>query len=157
MFRKFLLGLVCALTVSAGAFAGERVAISINFYDDNGDITPVREFPAGVTWQKRIRFSNRRLKGFAYPIHIDLGRASGVDQVFRIKGTGRLLVSVNCGAGIAGRPDGALKIRCLKFFLNGVSGKKTPFVFSGWTVASNQISVKDGDIITIRAEFEKAE
>ena len=156
MFRKILLAGVFVLAFAAAAFAETPVGISINFYDDDGGIEPLTEFPAGIKWMKRIRFGNRKLKGFAYPIRIDLEQAREIDQAFKIRGSGRLLVSVNCGSMLDGRRDNILKIRCVKLVLNGVPAKRAPFVFTQWT-AADQIQVKDGDVLTIEAEFEKVE
>ena len=95
MFRKILLAGVCALMFSAGAFAADVLAMSLNFHDDDGNITVAGDLPAGVMMKKRIRFSNKKLTGYAYPLAIEIDRAPSVDLTFKITGQGEFVVSVN--------------------------------------------------------------
>jgi hypothetical protein len=155
--KKLLFASVLALMVSAGAFAGDVLAMSLNFHDDNGNVTPACDFPAGVMMKKRITFSNKTLKGFAYPLTIELDRVQEVDLAFKVRGEGRFVVSVNPeiwekGKGVVSK----MKVKCTEFVLNGVPGKKIPFTFEKWT-AIGEVNVKDGDVVTIKAAFEKVE
>ena len=159
MLKKMLLGSVLALLVSAGAFAADVLAMSLNFYDDKGSVTPVGEFPAGVLMGKPIKFpAKSKLKGYAWPVRVEIDRAPSIELTFKIKGSGELVVSVNpeiwvAGKGIVSR----MTVKCTEFVLDGRPNKKGPFTFSKWTKAARGIMVEDGDIITIKATFEKVE
>ena len=155
MFRKILLAGMLALVTSVGAFAADTLAMSLNFYADNGEVTPVGEFPAGVMMGKKIKFSNKKLRGYAWPISIEIDRAPSIELQFKIKGSGELVVSLNpeiwrAGQGVVSR----MTVKCTEFVLDGRKSK-VPFTFSKWTKASRGIMVEDGDVITIKATFEK--
>ena len=159
MFKKILLAGVFAFVLSAAAFAADTLGMSLNFYSSEGKITPVGEFPAGVTMGKPIKFPARsKLKGFAWPVLIEIDRAPSIELTFKIKGSGELVVSVNpeiwrAGQGIVSR----MTVKCTEFVLDGRPSKNVPFTFSKWTKAARGIMVEDGDTITIKATFEKVE
>ena len=157
MFRKILLAGMLALVTSVGAFAADTLAMSLNFYADNGEVTPVGEFPAGVMMGKKIKFSNKKLRGYAWPISIEIDRAPSIELQFKSKGSGELVVSLNpeiwrAGQGVVSR----MTVKCTEFVLDGRKSK-VPFTFSKWTKAARGIMVEDGDTITIKATFEKVE
>lgn len=154
--KKLLFASVLALMVSAGAFAGDVLAMSLNFHDDNGNVTPACDFPAGVMMKKRIAFSNKSLKGFAYPLSIELDRVQEVDLAFKVRGEGRFVVSVNPVIWSGGKIVSSMKVKCTEFVLNGVPRKVLPITFDKWT-AIGEVNVKDGDVVTIKAAFEKVE
>lgn len=156
MFRKMLLAGVCALMVSAGAFAADVLAMSLNFYDNDGNVTVASELPEGVMMKKRIRFSNKKLKGYAYPLHIEIDRAPSVDLSFKITGQGEFVVSVNPVIWEGSKVTSRMKVKCTEFVLNGRPRTTLPFTFDKWFPAG-KIKVKDGDIVTIKATFEKVE
>ena len=154
MFRKMLLAGVLALTVSAGAFATEFVALSFNFYAD-GEITPDGELPAGIVMKKKVRFHNKKLFGFGHPFDINLDKIQSWEQSFKVKGEGKIIVSVSCRAVVNGKRAPVPTIKCTEFVVNGKAVK--PFSFNKWRAAAGPIFVKDGDTITLKAVFEKAE
>ena len=158
MFKKILLAGVFALVTSVGAFAADTLAMSLNFYADNGKITPVGDFPAGVLMGKPIKFANKKLKGYAWPVSIEIDRAPSIELTFKIKGSGELVVSVNPEIWVAGKGVvSRMTVKCTEFVLDGRPNKKVPFTFSKWTKAARGIMVEDGDVITIKATFEKVE
>jgi hypothetical protein len=156
MFKKILLAGVFALATAVGAFAADTLAMSLNFYSDNGKIAPVGDFPAGVLMGKPVKFANKKLKGYAWPVTVEIDRAPSIELTFKIKGSGELVVSLNpeiwvSGKGIVSR----MTVKCTEFVLDGRPNKKVPFTFSKWTKASRGIMVEDGDVITVKATFEK--
>ena len=157
MLKKMLLAGVLALLVSAGAFAADVLAMSLNFYDDDGNVTVAGELPAGVMMKKRIRFSNKKLKGYAYPVTIEIDRAPSVDLSFKIEGAGEFVVSVNPVIWEGNKIVSTMKVKCTEFVLNGKPRKNIPFTFDKWTAVNDKIKVKDGDIVTVKATFEKVE
>ena len=150
---------VFAFVVSVGAFAADSLGMSLNFYSDKGKITPVGEFPAGVLMGKPIKFpAKSKLKGYAWPVLIEIDRAPSIELTFKIKGSGELVVSVNPEIWVAGKGVvSRMTVKCTEFVLDGRPNKKVPFTFSKWTKASRGIMVEDGDTITIKATFEKVE
>ena len=157
MSKKILLAGALALMVSVGAFAADVLAMSLNFHDNDGNVTVASDLPAGVMMKKRIRFSNKKLKGYAYPLHIEIDRAPSVELSFKITGQGDFVVSVNPVIWEGGKITSQMKVKCTEFVLNGKPRKNIPFTFDKWTAAADKIKVKDGDIVTVKATFEKVE
>ena len=157
MSKKMLLAGVFALMVSVGAFAGDVLAMSLNFYVPDGNVTPVNEFPAGVMMKNRVRFGNKKIPGYAYPLSIEIDRAPEIELVFKVTGSGEFLVSVNPVIWSGNKIVSSMKVKCTEFVLNGKPAQKVPFVFDKWVPAADKIIVKDGDIVTIKAAFEKVE
>ena len=159
MFKKILLIGVFAFMASICTFAADVLGMSLNFYCNEGKITPVGEFPAGVTMGNPIKFPTKsKLKGYAWPALIEIDRAPSIELQFKIEGNGELVVSVNpeiwrAGQGIVSR----MTVKCTEFVLNGRPNRNVPFTFRKWTKAARGIMVEDGDTITIKATFEKVE
>ena len=159
MFKKILLAGLFAFVASVGAFAADALGMSLNFYSDTGKITPVGDFPAGVLMGKPIKFpAKSKLKGYAWPVLIEIDRAPSIELTFKIKGSGELVVSVNPEIWVAGKGVvSRMTVKSTEFVLDGRPNKKVPFTFKKWTKASRGIMVEDGDTITIKATFEKVE
>ena len=157
MSKKILLAGALARMVSVGAFAADVLAMSLNFHDNDGNVTVASDLPAGVMMKKRIRFSNKKFKGYAYPLSIEIDRAPSVELSFKITGQGEFYVSVNPVIWEGGKITSQMKVKCTEFVLNGKPRKNIPFTFDKWTAAADKIKVKDGDIVTVKATFEKVE
>ena len=158
MFKKFLLAGVFALMVSTYAFAADVLGMSLNFYSDEGKITPIGEFPAGVLMGKPIKFpAKAKLKGYAWPVRIEIDRVPSIDLQFKVEGNGVLAVSVNPVIWEGSKIVSTMKVKCTEFVLNGRPTKRIPFTFDKWVHAADKINVEDGDTITIKATFEKVE
>ena len=160
MFKKMLLAGVFVFAFAAASFAADMLGMSLNFYAEGGKVAPVGALPAGVTMGKPIKFpAKSKLKGYAWPVLVDIEKAPSIDLEFKIEGNGELVVSLNpeiwvAGKGIVSR----MTVKCIKFVLNGRPNKKVPFTFSKWTKATARgIMVEDGDTITIEAAFVKVE
>ena len=156
MLKKMLLAGAVSLLVSAGAFAADVLAMSLNFYDNDGNVTVAGELPEGVMMKKKIPFSNKKLKGFAYPVVIEIDRAPSIDLSFKIAGSGEFVVSVNPVIWEGSKIVSTMKVKCTEFVLNGKPRKAVPFTFDKWFPAG-KIKVKDGDTVTIKATFAKVE
>ena len=150
MKKLSLLAMLCmaALTVAAG----DWVEIDLNFYNPDGVITVEGKLPEGVTFGKKIRFHNPKLKGNAFPIRIDLEKVQEVDLKFKVKGEGKIIPSV-CGIPVPKRAG--WEIECLEFVFCGDANDKTPFTFTKWTsMGSNPpLVAEDGETLTIKAKF----
>ena len=160
MFKKMFLAGVLTLAFAAASFAADTLGMSLNFYSDSGKIAPVGELPAGVTMNKPIKFpAKSKLKGYAWPVLIEIDKAPEINLEFKVEGSGELVVSLNpeiwvAGKGIVSR----MTVKCIKFVLNGRPNKKVPFTFSKWTKATPRgIMVEDGDTVSIKAEFVRME
>jgi hypothetical protein len=166
MFKKILLAGVFALTTAVGAFAADTLAMSLNFYSDKGAIVPAGDFPAGVLMGKQIKFpAKSKLSGYAWPVSIEIDRAPSIELQFTVKGSGNLLVSLNPEIWRGGKVVSRMKVKCTRFVMDVkpkrqapfTFGAKDPFTFGSWTRATREIRIEDGDVITIKAEFEKVE
>ena len=151
--KKLLLPvLLCAAAFAVSA--GDWVEIDFNFYNPDGVITVEGKLPEGVTFGKKIRFHNPKLKGNAFPIRVNLEKVQEVDLKLKVKGEGKLIPSV-CGIPVPKRAG--WEIECLEFEFCGEASDKTPFTFTKWTsMKSNPpLIVEDGETITLKAKFRK--
>ena len=149
--KKLLLPvLLCAAAFAVSA--ADWVEIDFNFYNPDGVITVEGQLPEGVTFGKKIRFHNPKLKGNAFPIRINLEKAQEVDAKFKVKGEGKIIPSV---CGITDPKRAGWEIECLEFEFCGDAHDKVPFTFKKWTsMGSNPPFVaEDGETITIKAKF----
>ena len=156
MLKKLILA-VALLAVACGVSAADFVTISFNFYTD-GAITPEKELPEGIVQLKKVRFHNKKIFGFGHPFRVNLDKHPSVELSFKVKGEGKIVVSVspNGGKTADGKRIPAPELKCTEFVLNG-KPVKTPFTFKKWKAAAPEIHVADGDVITVKAAFEKVE
>ena len=154
MLKKLLFAGALSLLACAGAFATEIASVSFNFYSA-GVIVPEGEVPAGVTICPKIRFHNPKLFGFAHPLEVNLDKTKSIKMKFKVKGgEGKVVVSVNSRAVKGGKKLPAPKLTCTEFILNDEE-VTTPFTYNKWK-AVKEITVEDGDTITLEASFEPA-
>ena len=149
--KKILLALLfcgAALAVSATDF----VAIDLNFYNLEGAITAAGKLPEGVLMGKKIRFRNPKLKGYAFPVLINLDKTQSVDIKLKVKGAGRIYPSVSCRP--VPKREG-WEIECLEFEFCGDASDKVPLAFRKWTSLSGDkpFVAEDGETITVKAKF----
>lgn len=153
MFRKFFAALL--LVAGAGLSAAEIIPLDLNFYStDGGTVKAVGKLPPGVVMKKRVRFSNPELKGFAYPLRIDINRNKTLKLVFVVTaGSGRIAPSLST----ARTKSGKLVYKCTKFvFCDEPTPRKLPFKVEKWSnMYQRCVDVTEGEVITIVAEFEK--
>ena len=160
MFGKTLVTLLLAVCGTVAASAANIIAMDLNFYSNNGGVLDtVGKLPDGVRMDERIRFSNPKLKGFAYPVRIDFDKNKSIELRFVvISGSGRLAPSL-CGHFT--RPDGKVGgkfvFKCTRMeFCDEPTKKPLPFTVEKWVNMFPPwgVTVTKGDIITVRAEFE---
>ena len=158
MFGKFFAALLLVgATVAVGA--AEIISLDLNFYtEEDSSVKVVGKLPPGVTMPKRVKFSNPKLKGYAYRIRINLAKAKSVDLKFVVTGRGRICPSLSgCTSGAKGKATGKFTYTCTKFdFCDEPTTRKLPFRVVKWTnMYPRGIDVSDGEVITVVAEFEK--
>ena len=149
--KKLLLPvLLCAAAFAVSA--GDWVEIDFNFYNPDGVITVEGKLPDGVTFGRKIRFHNPKLKGNAFPIRVNLEKTQSVDLKFKVKGEGKIIPSV---CGITDPKRSGWEIECLEFEFCGEASDKTPFTFKKWTSVGTKppFNAEDGEIITVKAKF----
>ena len=149
--KKLLLpALLCMAAFAVSA--ADWVEIDFNFYNPDGVITVEDKLPEGVTFGKKIRFHNPKLKGNAFPIRINLEKAQSVDVKLKVKGEGKIIPSV---CGITDPKRAGWEIECLEFEFCGEASDKTPLIFKKWTSMGNNppFVAEDGETITLKAKF----
>ena len=152
--KKLLLVGLWTLLFCAGAYATDIAVISFNFYSD-GEIVLEGQAPAGVTICRKIRFHNPKLHGFAFPLEINLDKTKSVDLKFKVKGgSGKMVTSVNCRAVKNGKKQPAPTLKCTEFVLDDEEAD-TPIIIKKWK-AVKEITLEDGDTISVKATFESA-
>ena len=155
MFKKLFAALLLVFCGAVGASAA-TIALDLNFYSNNGGVVEtVGSLPDGVVMNQRIRFSNPKLKGFAYPVRIDFNKVKAVKLRFVVtEGSGRLAPS------LCGQPSGKFVFKCTKLeFGDEPARVKLPCTVKKWInmMPPWGITVEKGDIITLVAEFAPAE
>lgn len=158
MFKSLFVALllVCCGAVSAA----EIVALDLNFYSTGPiSIKAVGKLPVGVTLGKPIKYRNPALKGLAFPIRIDLGKTKKIDIALTVSGDGRICPSLNGSVtGARGKRIRQLKFKCTALEFCDEPAAQLPRVIEKWTnMLSRGIEVTDGETITVKASFEKAE
>ena len=159
MFRSLF---AAALLISCGAVsAAEIVAMDLNFYSTGPiSVKPVGKLPAGVALGKPIKYRNPNLKGLAFPVRIDLGKTKTVNIAFTVSGDGRICPSLTGHVTNArGKRTRQMKFKCTAFeFCDEPSPFKLPRVIEKWTnMMSRGVDVSDGETITVKATFAKAD
>ena len=149
---KKLLVAVLFCVAAFAVSAADWVEIDFNFYNPDGVITVEGKLPDGVTFGRKIRFHNPKLKGNAFPIRVNLEKTQSVDLKFKVKGEGKIIPSV---CGITDPKRAGWEIECLEFEFCGEASDKTPFTFKKWTSVGTKppFNAEDGEIITVKAKF----
>ena len=141
----------------ASPLGADFVTVGLNFYTSgDGDLARIGKLPAGVTVMAKKKFDDPKLKGFCRYIVIDLDKCTAIDLKFAVAGKGQIFPSVSAWKGkIGGSPNASVK--CLKFEFNDEVCAKKPFVFGKYRRMAPNNGFEDGDVITVKAEFAKAE
>ena len=163
MFKKFFVTMLLIACGALPAFAANIIAMDLNFYTkDGGTVKPVGKLPDGVYMNRKIRFSNPKLKGFAYPVRIDFDKVKSVELKFVVSsGSGKLAPSL-CGmvTGPDGKMIGKFVFKCTKLeFCDEESPLKLPMVIEKWINMFPPwgVPVTEGDTVTVKATFESVE
>ena len=158
MFGKFLAAAALIFGICASAPAGDIVSLSFNFYGSDGDVVPVGALPEGIKPGPKIKFRNPKLYGYATTFKIDLDKIRSLDLKFTVKGkAGVIKPSVSSSTR---NKDGSFKtIECVSFEFCDEPVPNAPCKFSKWTGMSSNtgVEVKDGDTVTLKAEFKPVE
>ena len=163
MFRKSLAAMLLVICGAVPAFAANVIAMDLNFYTkDGGTVKAVGKLPDGVTMGRKIRFSNPKLKGFAYPVRIDFDKVKSIDLKFVVSaGSGKIAPSL---CGMVTRADGTMAgkfvFKCTKLeFCDEDTPKTLPFTVDKWINMFPPwgVPVTEGDTVTVKATFESIE
>ena len=155
MFGKLFVALALLLCGSVGVSAAEIISLDLNFYStDGGTVRVVGKLPPGVVMNKRTRFSNPALKGFAYPLRLDFNKNKSIKLTFVVtSGSGRIAPSLSAPKTKSGK----LVYKCTKFvFCDEPTPRKLPLKVVKWVnMYPRCVDVTEGDTVTVVAEFEK--
>ena len=163
MFKKFFVTMLSVFCGALSVFAANIIEMDLNFYtQDGGTVKPAGELPEGVTMGKKIRFSNPKIKGFAYPVMIDFDKVKSMDLKFSVSaGSGKIAPSL-CGLVINadGKMTGKFVFKCIKLeFCAEKSPRELPMTIEKWINMFPPwgVPVTEGDTVTVKATFEKVE
>ena len=156
-FNLKLFGAFVLFAAIASPLCADCVTVGLNFYTSGeGDLTRVGKLPAGVTIMAKKKFDNPKLQGFCRYIVIDLDKCTSIDMKFVVAGKGQIFPSVSAWKGKIGASPNA-KVKCVKFEFNDEVCAQKPFVFGKYRRMAPNNGFEDGDVITVRAGFAKAE
>lgn len=160
MLSKIIVG-VTALCVAVSAGAAGIVSFQLNFYCAEGEVKVLGTPSPGVRIGKKIRFRNPKLIGHAFPVEIDLDKTRDMEVTLAVtSGNGQIAPSLSGRIrDPRSKKTRPLKFVCTKFeFCGEPSAKKLPFTVTKWTnMLPSGIVVTEGETVTIKASFEKAE
>ena len=163
MFKKSFAVLLAVFCGAVSAFAANVIAMDLNFYTkDGGTVKAVGKLPDGVTMGRKIRFSNPKLKGFAYPVRIDFDKVKSIELKFVVSaGNGKIAPSL---CGMVTKADGTraanFVFKCTKLeFCDEDTPKQLPFTVEKWVNMFPPwgVPVTEGDTVTVKATFESAD
>ena len=153
IFAALLLTLGIVLTASAA----NVITLGLNFYSENPGEQEIKvdgTLPDGVTMGKKIRFINPKLKGYCFPVRIDLDKTGELDAKFVVTGgTGRVSASLSY---YTRNPETKKSVpasaECTMFEFCDEPSPVAPCTFKGWKRFSsvNGVKVSPGDVITVR-------
>ena len=158
MFSKFAAGFFAAV-LAVAASAADVVSYQLNFYCAEGDVKLVKASSPSVKLKKKIRFRNPELIGHAFPVEFDLNETDTIEVTLVVTaGCGKIVPSLS-GRAIKGKRSRPLTFVCTEFdYCGEPSSKKLPFTVTKWTnMLPAGVIAAEGDTITIRAKFKKAE
>ena len=163
MFKKCFAVMLLVAGGAVSSFAANVIAMDLNFYTtDGGTVKPVGKLPDGVTMERKIRFSNPKIRGFAYPVRIDFDKVKAVDLKFVVSsGSGKIAPSL-CGIVVnsEGKITGKFVFKCTKLeFCDEDTPKGLPFTVKQWVNMFPPwgVPATEGDTFTVKAVFESAE
>jgi len=161
MFRKFLAIALLSVGAAVCVRAAEIVSIDLNYYSEEPiSVKPEGKLPNGVTMLKPIKFRDPKLKGLAFRIRVDIAEVQSVDLKFTVKGSGRICPSLSgYTTNAKGKAAGKFVYKCTALeFCDEPSAVKLPFVVKKWkNMLPKGIDVSDGETVTVKATFEKAD
>ena len=149
--RSLLVAVVlCGMALAVSA--KDYVAVSMNYYNPDGEITVEGKLPDGVELRPKIRFNNPKLKGHAFSLWVDIAKVQSIDVKLKVRGGGVIDPSVNL-ASVPVRKG--WEVECLEFEFCGEASDKTPFTFKKWTSMGSKppFTAEDGEILTVKAKF----
>ena len=158
MFCKFAAGFF-AVVLAVAASAADIVSYQLNFYCAEGEVKLVKASSPAVKLKKMVRFRNPELIGHAFPVEFDLNETDTIEVTLVVtRGGGKIVPSLS-GRAMKGKKSRPLTFVCTEFdYCGEPSAKKLPFTVTKWTnMLPAGVIVTEGDTITIRAKFKKAE
>ena len=153
MLKKLMIAVSLLVLGVFAAEAKDLVLLDLNFLGE-GSIKLESKLPPGVFANaSRMTKSGRK----AYPYYIDLGKTLSLELKVRIVGgDGQLSPSLYAFRKEKGQKGQAISITCKNFEFNDEECNRVPCVISKWQSMMSR-NVHDGDVITIKVEFEKPE
>jgi len=161
MFGKLFAAALLAAGAAVCVRAAEIVSIDLNYYSTEPiSVKVVGKLPKGVTMPKPIKFRDPKLKGLAFRIRVDLAKAQSIDLKFVVSGSGRICPSLSGYTSNAkGKASGKFVYKCTAFeFCDEPPAVKLPFTVVKWkNMLPRGVDVTDGETVTIKATFERAD
>ena len=150
--KKILLMAAVICGAALAVAAKDHVAVSMNFYNPDGEITVDGKLPEGVVLRPKIRFNNPKLKGHAFSLWVDIAKVQSIDVKLKVKGGGVIDPSVNLTSTPVRK---GWEVECREFEFCGEASDKTPFTFTKWTSMGSKppFAAEDGETITVKAKF----
>lgn len=155
MLKKIGIAVFAAVLGVFTIEAADILQIDFNFYSD-GDIVLDGKLPEGVTFGPRRPFRNTKAKGYGFPIIFDVNKVQSIDMKFTVKGKGGRLVPsvIRFSRDPKTGKTQALPVTCKVFEFCDESSSHVPCVISRWK-GMMDYRVENGDVLTLKAEFEK--
>lgn len=150
--KKLLIAVFALMLGVAVAEARDVVTLGV-YLEGDCSVAPVGKLPQGVFSGK----SKKTKKGMlSFPIHINLDQTQTVEFKLKVANGGTVYTSLYAFKLEKGKKNVAIPITCKVFELNGKPVSGVPCTIKKWRKMATR-ELQDGDIITVKLEFEKPE
>ena len=150
MWKKLMVSVFALVLGATAAEAANLMQLELLVTD--GSVTLESKLPKGMFTAKPILRENKK----EYLYYIILDNTQSVELKFRVRGNAKLGPALSAFKREKGGDKQRIQVKCKTFELDGESASGIPCVISKW----KRIMVRefqDGDIVTLKMEFEKPE
>lgn len=150
--KKLLIALFALVIGCFAADAQDLVTLGI-YLEGDSSVAPAEKLPQGVYRGK----SKKTKKGMmSFPFHVDLGKTQTAEVKLKVVNGGTVSFSLYAFRREKGKKNVVIPVKCQVFEINGKPVSGVPCTIKKWRKMTNR-ELQDGDVVTIKLEFEKPE
>ena len=150
--KKLLIALFALMLGCMAADARDLVTLGI-YLEGDCSVAPAEKLPQGV-FRGKPKKTKKGLMSF--PFHVDLGQTQTAEVKIKVVNGGTASFSLYAFRREKGKKNVVIPVDCKVFEINGKPVPGVPFTIKKWRKMTTR-ELQDGDIVTIKLEFEKPE
>lgn len=148
--KKMMFALLTLVLGCLVAEASDMVKLGL-LVDGDSSVVPVDKLPYGVFYGKTVKTKTGHM---SFPFLINIDKTQSVELEFKVTGGGPVSISLSCVRMEKGKKSVIIPVTCKVFEINGKPVRGVPCEINKWKKMTT-ITLKDGDTIAIKLEFEK--